>query len=86
MKTVEMADARESLATYAARTEDFPVIVTDQGRPIAALLALENTDAETASLSSNPQFIALIERSRKHQAECGGIPSQEMRRRLGSGT
>ena len=86
MKTVEMADARESLATYAAHRENFPLIVTDHGRPVAALLALENTDAETASLSSNPQFIALLERSRKHQAECGGISSQEMRRRLGSGT
>ncbi|MBI4778487.1 hypothetical protein HY792_06175 [Candidatus Desantisbacteria bacterium] len=37
---------------------------------------------ETVSLSSNPQFIALIEHSRKHQVEYGSISSQEMRKRL----
>jgi hypothetical protein len=38
---------------------------------------------EMVALSTNPQFMALIERSRaRHRAE-GGISSEEMRRRLG---
>ena len=37
----------------------------------------------TATLSNDPRFLALIDRSRvRHNAE-GGISSEEMRRRLG---
>ena len=42
----------------------------------------EEIDLETATLSTHPKFLELIERSRKrHQAE-GGISSDEMRQRL----
>jgi len=37
---------------------------------------------ETVSLSNNPKFIALVERSRARQKKEGGISIQEMRRRL----
>jgi hypothetical protein len=40
-------------------------------------------DMESVSLSTNPQFLALIERSRKRQDAQGSISAQEMRRRLG---
>lgn len=86
MKTVEMEDAKDSLAKYAKHPEDFPLVITDHGQPVAALLPIPNADVETVSLSNNQKFLALIERSRKHQATRGGISSQEMRRRLGIGT
>jgi hypothetical protein len=38
---------------------------------------------ETVKLSSHPQFLALIERSRARQKEEGGVSSSELRRRLG---
>jgi hypothetical protein len=38
---------------------------------------------ETVTLSTNPEFIALIDRSRRRQDEEGGISSKEMRKRLG---
>jgi hypothetical protein len=34
------------------------------------------------SLSNNPQFLALIERSRERQKTKGGISTEEMRHRL----
>ena len=40
-------------------------------------------DAEAISLSTNPRFLAIIERSRLRQKREGGISSEEMRRRLG---
>jgi prevent-host-death family protein len=82
MKTVEMAHATRPLADYARDVENEPVIVTDHGRPVAALMPVENADAETVSLSTNPKFLALIERSRRRQDAEGGISSDEMRRRL----
>ena len=86
VKIVEMADATAALAEYAQKVATEPVIVTTNGKPIAALVPIENADFETASLSMNPKFLALIQRSRvRHQAE-GGMSSDEMRRRLESGT
>lgn len=83
MKTIEMDDAHESLGKYAGREKDLPIVVTDHGRPVAALLPVPNADLETISLSTNPKFIAMIERSRERQTKEGGLSSDEMRRRLG---
>ena len=82
MKTIEMEDANMSLAECARKLSE-PFVVTDHGQPVAVLLPLENTDLETASLSSNPRFLELIERSRSRLSREGGIPSAEVRRRLG---
>ncbi len=82
MKTIEKIDATASLASYAEHTEDFPLVITDHGLPIAALMPVSNADAETVSLSNNPEFLSLISRSRSRQKSEGGISSQEMRRRL----
>ena len=83
MKMIEKAEATESLAAYAEHTEDFPIVVTDHGQPIAALLPVPNADLETVSLSTNPQFLSLISRSRARQEKEGGISSEQMRRRVG---
>ncbi len=83
MKTIEKSDATGSLGSYAEQVEGSPLVITDHGQPIAALLPLPDTDLETLSLSTNPEFLALIERSRERHEKEGGISSEEMRRRLG---
>jgi prevent-host-death family protein len=82
MKTVEMKQATGPLADYARDVEKEPVVVTEHGRPVAALMPIENADRETVALSTNPQFLALIERSRRRHETEGGISTEEMRRRL----
>jgi prevent-host-death family protein len=83
MKTLEIADATASLAEYARDVRQEPVILTVNGKPVAALVAIANADLETVTLSYHPEFLALIERSRARQKVEGGISSEEMRRRLG---
>jgi antitoxin (DNA-binding transcriptional repressor) of toxin-antitoxin stability system len=83
MKIVEKAEATATLAAYAEAIGSGTVIITDQGKPVAALVAIENADLETVALSTNRQFIELIERSRARIQAEGGISSEEMRRRLG---
>lgn len=83
MKTVEIGKATMTLADCARKASLEPLVVTDNGTPVAVVLPLENTDLETASLSSNPRFLKLIEHSRSRMREEGGIPSVEVRRRLG---
>ena len=83
MKTLELTKATAPLAEYAREVDKEPVIVTRDGKPLAALVSVENADLETVALSVDPQFLALIERSRARQRVEVGISGPEMRRRLG---
>jgi prevent-host-death family protein len=83
MKRVEMAEATAPLSEYAQAVSQEPLIITIDGKPVAALVPIENADLETVTLSTHPQFLALIERSRARQKVEGGLSSEEMRRRLG---
>jgi prevent-host-death family protein len=82
VKILEIKDAKESLADYARQVDKETVIVTEDGKPLAALVSLENVDEETLSLSTNRGFIELIESSRKEQESTGGLSSAEILRRL----
>jgi antitoxin (DNA-binding transcriptional repressor) of toxin-antitoxin stability system len=84
MKTLELNKPTASLAEYAREIDKEPVIVTSDGKPLAALVAVENADLETVTISVDPQFLALIERSRARQKAEGGISATKMRRRLGA--
>jgi len=83
MKTLEMAQATAPLAEYARDVKNEPLIRTINGKPIAALVPIDQADLETVTLSTHPQFLALIDRSRARQQTEGGISSAEMRYRLG---
>ncbi|MBI2907015.1 MAG: hypothetical protein HYX92_05105 [Chloroflexi bacterium] len=82
MKTLEIANATAPLAEYARDLRREPVILTASGKPVAALVSIENADLETVTLSTHPKFLALIERSRARQKAEGGLSSQELRKRL----
>lgn len=83
MKKIEMAKASGPLSEYAREARKNPIIVVSKGKPIAAVVPIRNADVETVSLSTNRKFLAIIERSRSRQKKEGGIPSREIRRRLG---
>lgn len=83
MKTLELQQATAPLAEYARDAKKEPVILTIDGKPIAAVVSLENVDIETTTLSCNPKFISLIERSRARRKKEGGKSSAEVRRKLG---
>ncbi len=83
MKTIELAKATGPLAEYARKVKREPVVLTAKGRPVAALVSVGNADLETVTLSTSPNFLAVIERSRARQKARGGFSTEEMRRRLG---
>ena len=83
MRALDISRATESLSTYAKSVRRQPVIVTRRGKPVAALLPIENADVETVTLSTHPKFLALIERARVRHKREEGIKSKELRRRLG---
>ncbi len=83
MKTIELEKATKTLREYAREAGGEPLVMTEGGKPVAVLLPLEDADLETVSLSTNPRFLELIERSRARLAEEGGLSSEEVRRQLG---
>lgn len=86
MKTIEMADATESLSQYARKARLEPLIVTLKGKPVAALTAIGSaTDLENLTVSNDPGFKALIERSRRLYPAGTGLSTSEVRKRLGLG-
>jgi antitoxin (DNA-binding transcriptional repressor) of toxin-antitoxin stability system len=87
-----MAEDIDHLAEYERVFDrEESVTLTLAGKPVAVVRLLvpmvpiedENADIESVALSVNPKFLNLIERVRKHQESEGGIPSNEMRRKLG---
>lgn len=64
MKTIKLSQASRPLAEYAAELGDDIVVLTDRDRPVAAIVPLKGTDPESLALSSHPEFIGIIERSR----------------------
>jgi antitoxin (DNA-binding transcriptional repressor) of toxin-antitoxin stability system len=82
MKTVEIAEATSPLADYIPGVRTEPLVITDQGTPTAVMLPLDNVDLESITMSTNPEFIALIERSRVRARQEGEVSADEMRRRV----
>ena len=44
MKTVELSDANDSLASYVRAVDDQPVVITHHGTPMAALFPIDDID------------------------------------------
>lgn len=82
MKTISITEANHSLAEYA-RGLHGPLVITAHGKPIAALVPIENMDLETLAVSTSPRFVEVIERSRRRAATEGEVSAIEIRRRLG---
>ena len=83
MKTIEMAEATESLSKYARESRHETLVVTRRGRPVAALTPIgTQTDLENLEVSNDPEFRAFIERSRRLFPAGTGLAAPEVRRRL----
>ena len=84
MKSVELTDVTGSLSEYARKGLREPVVVTKHGKPVVAVMPLtEHDDWESVSLSTNPRFMEIIERSRASARTEGTLPLEEVRRTYG---
>jgi len=82
MKTLELDKATKPLSHFVRRARRNPLIVTSNGIPLIVLVAIPNTDSETASLSNSVKFLSLIARSRTRLRRDGGLSSESLRARL----
>jgi antitoxin (DNA-binding transcriptional repressor) of toxin-antitoxin stability system len=82
VKKVTLAKATASLAEFARALDGDVLDLTDSGRPVAALVPIQDMDMETLAVGTSPQFLDIIERSRHRHEQEGGISLDEMRNRL----
>src|ERR1041385_1619387 len=83
MTRLELEQATAPLAVYAQNLKNGPLVLTVNGDPVAALVPIEGLDWESFSLSTNPDFMSLIEQSRARYRAEGGLTTDEVRRELG---
>ena len=76
MKKVTLAKASRPLAQYASELMDDILVVTEGNRPLAALIPLKNIDRESLALSTDPEFLKLMQRARS-DFDAGKTMSQD---------
>ncbi len=83
MKTLDIGEATETLAEYVRRAAGEPLIVTDNGTPVAAVLRVDESDVEAIALGQNAAFLDIVERSRAQWRAGQSLSGDEVRRELG---
>jgi hypothetical protein len=83
MKRIDGVKATLSLEQYARELEHEPLVLTDGGHAIAALVPINDADLESMALSLSPKFQAVIERSREEHRNGASLSADDVRRELG---
>src|SRR5438128_6651502 len=82
MKTIELSEV-SALAPHVQSGSHEPVILTQNGHAVAAILPVDERDVENLLLSINPQFQAILDRSERRLKSEGLVSSADVRTRLG---
>src|SRR5688572_10926210 len=78
MKTATVADVKANLNDYLKDSQEGPVVVTRNGKPVGVLYAVSDKDElERLMLAHSPKFQAMLNKSRRQIEESGGIPHDE---------
>ncbi len=83
VKKLPLAKASATLADAAESLNGVALVLTVKGKPVAALVPVEGVDWESLMVGTSPDFLDLIERSRREYEQHGGISSEQVRRELG---
>jgi len=65
VKAMKLPKEFQSFLDVAESAEEETLVFTKKKRPVAALVSLRKVDRESLALSTNPQFLRIIEGARK---------------------
>lgn len=78
MKIAPVAEVKARFSSYLEQCSEGPVIVTKNGRPRAALIAVSNEEElERLVLAHTPRFTALLDAAEKRIKKTGGVRHKE---------
>jgi antitoxin (DNA-binding transcriptional repressor) of toxin-antitoxin stability system len=64
MKSIDVTQANDSLGQSVRNLAGEPLVVTEDGVPIAALVPIDELDLQSLARGSNPRFMAMLEEAR----------------------
>jgi prevent-host-death family protein len=83
MKIASVAEVKAQFSAYLKESEEGPVIVTRNGRPVAALLAVrDDEELERLVLAHSPRLRALLEAARQQIREGEGVSHEDFWREM----
>jgi hypothetical protein len=83
MKVVPLEGSTLTVSELVELAQSEAVILTRDGQPVAAVKDMSGSDWESTALVHNPQFVRLIEQSRRSYRDQGGIGLEQLREELG---
>ena len=83
MTTVTLEQDKLTLRELAKLAKNGPVLVTEQGQPIVAVIALDEAEAEAWLMGQSEELMEIVEQSRQRLREEGGLSLEEIRQELG---
>lgn len=84
MKTVEVPASNKQLRAMVEAAQGGTVLLTSGGKPVAALVGIENADAESVALTTSPKFLKVLQRSLAELKNGKAVGLEEMRKRVGA--
>ncbi len=80
MRIIELSTASQPLSLYVRELGDEIIVLTLHTKPVAAIVSLEDIDRESLSLSTNPEFMEIIEKAREESRAGKKMSLEEMKR------
>jgi prevent-host-death family protein len=83
MKIASLAEIKNKLSFYINSARESPVIITRNGKPVAAIITIQDEDdLDSLMLAHSPRFQKLLADADERVRRTGGIPLAEVKRRL----
>jgi hypothetical protein len=83
MKKLDVIEATNSLKQSARELEQEPLVLTNGGHAIAALMPINDADLESMALSLSPKSQAVVEHAREEYRYGASHSADYVRRELG---
>jgi hypothetical protein len=86
MKAIQLPKELRPFVEVAEAGEEEPLVFTEEKRPVAMLVSLRKVDRESLALSTNPEFLRMMEAARQ-EIRAGQTSSlEEVERKLRGAT
>ena len=78
MKIAPVADVKVRLSAYLKESEEGPIVITRNGKPVAVILSVTDEDElERLILAHSPKFQSLLDAAEQRIQETGGIRHED---------
>lgn len=85
MKIASVADVKAHFSAYLRASEQGPVVVTRNGKPVAALVPVsDEEDLERLLMAHSPKLQAILNAARMRFRSGAGIPHEEFWQQVGA--